>query len=388
MLDQLVKMGNNAPRVFVYATGAGAGIQKKIWETPGCSSFLVGCGFPYASSLTIEHIGYAPDRFVSRDVAIELAIAAYIQAYQLGKKTIGVGLTCSVASTVEHRGEHRIIAATFSDSGCFTFSARITKGVGVDRRKLDGEIADQIGVALIIKDALELSNDEMIKLMVFPGEEIFLNGQVLNYNCGNDTENAMRLILEKPFHSSRGERFSNLVIDNSKVIRLPGSYNPLHFGHIEGSEAIRQTAAKKFGECRDILFETVADPPHKAAPTAAELVDKIAMMHGRNFCLTSGDPLFIDKARRNPGAWFGLGVDTLINMLNPKWGIDPIELLAELQKLGIKMFVLGRCVEGEFTILEDVVASKKRLLKPYLDTLLISVPGQWDVSSTEIRSKG
>lgn len=389
-IESLRDMGEEGPRIFIYSTGAGAGIQKKIWEVPGCSSFLVGCGFPYATSLTSKYIGFTPEKFVSQDTAIELAMAAYLQAYEPGHKTIGVGLTASVASMSEHRGDHRIIASTFSDSKCFTFSATIKKGAGLDRRILDGNVSDTIGISLILKEAFKLDNDGLLKLMISPGEQIVLNDQMLSYSAGDATDYAKELILSRPYYHANGSRLPANSIDTNKVVFYPGSFNPFHFGHAGGAEAIRQTVAKKFGECRDVVYTTVIDPPHKSALTAAEMLNRVQAMKGKNFCLTSGDPLFIDKARRNPGAWFGLGIDTLITMLNPIWGIDPEELLKELNNLQTKIFVLGRLIKDEYITLSDVINKDKYsygLLKQYENNMLIQVPGRWDISSTELRQK-
>ena len=34
--------------IHVIATGAGAGIQQRLWEIPVSSAYLSGCSFPYA----------------------------------------------------------------------------------------------------------------------------------------------------------------------------------------------------------------------------------------------------------------------------------------------------------------------------------------------------
>jgi len=394
-IEMLRDMGATAPRIFVYSTGAGAGIQKKIWDVPGCSAFLVGCGFPYATDLTSKYIGFTPDKFVSPDTAMELAMAAYLMAYEPGHKAIGVGLTASVASMSEHRGAHRVMVSSFSDSECLTFSTEIPKGSGLIQRAVDGIISDDIGVAAILRAVGLWDSETAIPLRFkdyFAAEAYHkaTGTNELKYAPLDTTSCAKELILAKPLFHANGTRLADSAIDNNKVFRYPGSFNPFHFGHGEGAEAIRQTIAKRFGECRDPLYTTVMDPPHKAALTPADMLNRAHAMKSRNFLLTSGDPLFIDKARRSPGGWFGLGADTLMTMLDPKWGVDPEPLLAEMASMNNKLFVLGRLVKDDFMTLPDIInkdTASYELLKKYEDNLLIHVPGRWDISSTELRSK-
>jgi hypothetical protein len=391
-IEKLRDMGAAAPRIFVYSTGAGAGIQKKIWEVPGCSSFLVGCGFPYATELTSKYIGFTPDKFVSPDTAMELAMAAYLMAYEPGHKAIGVGLTASVASMSEHRGAHRVMVSTFSNTECFTFAMEIPKGSGLIQRVVDGTLSDEVGVTAILHAAGLWEPVTPLPFRFkdyFAAEDYFLahGTNTWKYAPLDTTERAKELILAKPLFHANGTRMSTI---DTKTFRYPGSFNPFHFGHADGAEAIRQTIAKRFGECRDTVYTTVMDPPHKAALTPADMLGRAHAMKGRNFLLTSGDPLFIDKVRREPGGWFGMGADTLMTMLDPKWGIDPELLLAEMAKLNTKIFVLGRLVKDDFITLPDIInkdSASYELLKKYEDNLLTHVPGRWDISSTELRAK-
>src|SRR5262249_45238266 len=87
-------------KVFVAATGAGAGIQPSPWRVPGSSAFLAGAAFPYAAHETERLLGFRPARFCDDDAALELAVAAYLRARETivaegpaGARAVGVGLT-------------------------------------------------------------------------------------------------------------------------------------------------------------------------------------------------------------------------------------------------------------------------------------------------------
>jgi hypothetical protein len=62
----------------IIATGAGAGLQQKLWEIPGCSWYLSGCTFPYDQDEQADLLGFMPEHFCSEDAAIDLASAAYV----------------------------------------------------------------------------------------------------------------------------------------------------------------------------------------------------------------------------------------------------------------------------------------------------------------------
>src|SRR5208337_2393838 len=104
--DKIKELGVN---IHVIATGAGADIQNELWAFPGSSAYLSGASFPYAPEEQEELLGFMPEHFASPENAIDLASAAYMKAYKFGgKKPVGLGLTASVASEREHRGEHRV----------------------------------------------------------------------------------------------------------------------------------------------------------------------------------------------------------------------------------------------------------------------------------------
>lgn len=389
ILQKLRDLGKEAPHIFIYSTGAGAGIQKRIWEVPGCSSFLVGCGFPYASSQTSKYIGFTPDKFVSVDTSIELAMAAYLQAYQPNHRTIGVGLTASVASMTEHRGAHRIIVSTFSsDCECLTFSLEIPKGHGLLQRITDGELSDAIGIAAILRASHLWNDEDMIysKIYVPDGTSI---QYPIKYSPFDNIERARELIVKSSYFHMNGSRLSENDINTNKIVFYPGSFNPFHFGHEQGAEAIRQTIANNFGECREVVFTTVINPSHKAPLSTDEMLNRVSTMKGKNFCLTVDDPLFVDKARKHPGGWFGMGADTLLTMLDPKWGYSARDLILEFQKLNIKIFVLGRLVKDQWITLSSLkeIYPDLNMTSTSCEDLFIEVPGRWDISSTELRNK-
>lgn len=359
-------------RIFVYATGAGAGIQSAIWHTLGCSSFFVGAEFPYAPSESSRALGYTPTSFVSEEMAIDLAMAAYVRAYEFGKKSVGIGLTASVASSRAHRGDHRIIVSGCSDDGVLTAYMTLPKGVGDEARALDGKIADSLAIKILLHAAGQN--------YVLP-KETHCDVPVM---VADTNSQAFFSLEARPYFTSSGQRKSFTVEDRQNSVFYPGNFDPLHEGHIGAAEATLDYIANKIGKRKKVIFTTTTNPPHKSPLSSPEVLQRVALMKGHNFLVTKGDARYLDKARLFPNSSFILGADALIRMLDPKWGVPTQDLLDELTNLKTTYYVLGRLVEGKFITLHDIEDQYPILYK--YQHLFEPVSGRWDVSSTEKRA--
>src|SRR6185369_2016869 len=129
--------------IHVIATGAGAGLQQLLWEVPGSSAYLSGATFPYSEEEQAELLGFMPEHFCSEEAAIDLASAAYMKAYKFnGPRPVGVGITASVASEKEHRGDHRVHACVITNDFVRSVSVTLVEGVGSEQRVKGGKGVD------------------------------------------------------------------------------------------------------------------------------------------------------------------------------------------------------------------------------------------------------
>jgi hypothetical protein len=327
------------PPVFFVCTGAGAGIQQLVWKTPGCSEYLVGAAFTYSQLETDSFLGFAPKSYCSEDTAIHLAMAAYMRAWTWPqKRAIGVAITASVASLTEHRGNHRIHGAVFSEDGCWTRTVNLAKGVGVDARRSDGRLAD----------ALALDLWETAEAHQTPP---------------NATARARELFFERPHFLATGERTAELP----RGTLFPGAFNPPHRAHLETAHRVGAT------------FWVDADHPHKPALSIAELLQRARMLSGRARYFTEACPLYIDKARRFEGRSFVIGTDALKRLLDAKWGPDVLPMLYEFSALGTRFLVIERDSDRTFDLLLDAG------LPVQLQGMFETIGGGYDVSSTNLR---
>jgi cytidylyltransferase-like protein len=343
-------------RIFITATGAGAGAQKVIWSTPGCSSYFAGAAFPYGADQTNELLGFKPDKYVSEDTALDLAMASYMRAWNgPGCDAIGIGLSASVASLERHRGEHEIFAAVVGSFGALTYHEVLKKGKGEEARRRDGNKADKIITGLI---------------------RLATRGGASNINAPTvATDKAIERFFYKPFFDVDGSRYHRLLYPNPGPLYF-GAFNPVHKGHRQVAEAAGHNT----------IFGITQDGPHKESLTLANLLQRSKMLKGKRILFTRGDPLYIDKARAKPESTFVLGVDALSRMLDPKW-CPVLPMLYEFSKLGTKFLVAPRIVDGRPVYLEDVL--RTQTFDPELMTSLfteIKVEPS-SASSTEIRKE-
>ena len=131
-----------------------------------------------------------------------------------------------------------------------------------------------------------------------------------------------------------------------------------------------------------------ADKPTTSPGETAWRLNEIAKMDAQAEVILSRTPLFIDKARKHPGATFVVGADTMARINDPKYCQSESafnEMIAEFARLKIRFLVFGRpSSDGAFSSLETLH------LIDALRQLCISVPKNefcCALSSTEIRKK-
>lgn len=352
--------------IHVITTGAGAGIQQKLWATSGCSAYFSGASFPYDSEETESLLGFMPTQFVSKETAIDLASAAYMKAYRFGgKKAVGVGVTASVASTREHRGDHRFYVCVMTEDQVRIGGRTIEKGVGEDFRADDGRQVDTYVHNMLTLIATKES-----------GWGLF----------NDETDLAKARFFEHPFFAASGKRMAKVPQGaETRYAMMPGSFNPPHEGHFGLAESFRDDHGKS------VLFEIGTNPPHKTPPTVQELLQRAKMLKGHDVLFSRNMPMYIEKAAMFHGMDFIVGADTMLRILDPKWGPDPIPMMEEIGAYGNDFYISGREVNGKFITRDDIV---DQLIAKYpgydmsrICDMTHHIEGRWDVSSTELRNK-
>lgn len=351
-LGEVLLRADPPVRVFVACTGAGAGIQNALWQVPGASAYLVGGVFPYSTHETDRFLGFKPDSYCSRTTAIELAMAAYMRACEsssAGDRPVGLGVTAVVSSNREHKGDHRVFAAVVTDAGAWELGSVIPKRAHHEARRAD-DVDVVCHAEAVLSDALGLG----LGFSDHPSTAV-------------PEEELRKIFFTWPLFLPSGKRRSLGNITPTQTVFLPGTFDPVHMGH----RGMAKAAARL---TRRVIFSVTATPPHKEALSVPLMLRRAAQFKvacDHEILFTEGEPLYIDKARHFPGAYFAIGVDAALRMFDPKWGHEIEPLLAEFRELGTRFLVFGR---------DGVPASSVGDHGVFLP-----MGGAWDVSSTALR---
>ncbi len=366
-------------KIFIATTGAGAGIQQRIWETPGISKSFVGSCFPYSEGELEYFVGHQIDKYCSEATAIEMAMTAFMRAYSEGQEsTIGLGISASVATKEEHRGDHRIHAAICSDEGLFVVNRNLKKGKGIDYRFADGIEADTVGLSMIQQIlGLKLKTFNQ-KIPLLPPTKEELDKALYDFPIWPQ-------LIETPWKKNR----LGSVPDD--FVLYPGAFNPFHEGHKYIAERVFEKSNYR-GVGGNILFELSRSTPHKKLVSVPNLLK-------RTWCLQFFGPVLWSKEAKLYHNKFDseltkhmelvMGVDSFLRMMDPKWlgsesDVKTIqEMVRKLQNNCSHIYVADRMVDGKLLNVYDV-PERHEFRKGFISR--IDVPETLaGMSSTEIR---
>lgn len=373
-------------KVFVAVTGAGTGLQDILWSVPGISSAFAGAVCPYGAEQSDDFLGFRPESYCSADTAVDYAMMAYVRARESvladgsAKAPVGLGITASVASNAVHRGEHRVFLCTITPFGAMSWYVRLPKGAGSFPRERDGQATDLLGLSAILAAVGE--PPLLGSIVSDPRGDVVM----LTQSPEIPPAELRKLFFRRPVFSRSGMRHPIERLDVANLALMPASLNPPHEGHRRMADIVERERRKR------VVYMVTADSVHKPPLSVPEMLDRVAAVRrqrwspggARTVVFTQGDPLFLDKARRWPCTEFVVGADTVLRMLDPRWGVDPEPLLHELQGLGTRFLVFGREVDGRFVPADAVLADVPPFVDPYR-TMFAPMPGRWDVSSTRLR---
>jgi len=358
------------------AAFAGAGSQALAWlhGVGGSSRTILSAVDIYAPRSMSALLGFTPARFTSRRVARLMAARAYdlARAYLdegSSDPIFGLGLTATIATDREKRGDHRAAVAVRDGLGVITYDLTIAKG----ERDRTGE--ENLVSLLLLQAAAEASGvfgtpglplvaDESLRAQFHPSE--------LLAACERGE-------LETVIVQSSGRVVSSVPAGGSTV--LSGSFNPAHSGHL----GLAEVAAQRTG--LPVLFELPLLNAAKAPIELAEARRRALQFGGVAPLALTRAPLFEDKARLLPGSVFVVGVDTAERVVDPRFyggeSARMVDSLRRIRERSCRFLVAGRAAAGTFRTLAQVaIPDGYRDLFQALDEDEFRI----DVSSTQIRS--
>ena len=362
MSNRAIALQKTNRQGVLYLTGGGSELISELLTTPGASKTLLQVNVPYAAQALYELLGGKPEQACSTATARALAMSAFQRAQRLGgTQPFGLGCTAALATDRVKRGRHRAHVAVQ------TLTRSLDLRYDFNSQRDTEERALLEGLWYALSEALD---------------------NPLQNNAGTPTS---RTLTEAPlgWQSLWSGRQAALQVTGKQdpqhpQLVLPGSFNPLHAGHI----AMLSYAEKVLGSqgVYELAIANVDKPPLDYSSVQERLSTFKDLATLAPVWLTTL-PTFVEKAAAFPGATFAVGADTLIRIADPKYYGDEAHrdrALAELSRLGTRFLVFGRNHEDGFVTLGDLD------LPPGLRSLCQGVSEadfRKDISSTQLRQR-
>ena len=336
--------GSSADSLYSLAiTGGGVKVVDWLLSVPGASNRILEVVVPYSTPSLTKYLGKSIEKSVSLETALILANKAYKEAKQKHPDKnhfVGIGVTASLDTNRLKRSQNKFYMVAKSDKKLLGYCAIFSKGLR--DRSTEDQITSRAILSLMYEVAGLKNNIEM---------NLFEDDQFIRYS-------RLEFMIDELFQGKKDYIFvdpSGLAsdcLDFSGII-IPGSFNPLHQGHIG-----MMKSGSKFLKDSHVLFELSISNVDKPDLDKEELMSRIRQFQGLYGIIITRSPMFVEKSKLFPGCKFIVGIDTMERILDKKYyqsEKDLLDTISEFKKLGIQFLVVGRSdIDGQFKSLSDI----------------------------------
>ena len=361
-MQELIKKIHQSPfKVTIVSSGGGTEAISSLLQVPGASNTILESYIPYAKESMDAYLNKKPDHYCSMQTCLSMAANAYKSCSKIANETkskylIGISITASLATTYTKIGDHKFYIV-LQTSSC-------TKSVACI---LDKNTRSR-------KEEEELIANYVMHLL---GEACGIKVEKPSHSENVDLS---KTVAEKSWIKLLNNEVNYVSSSKSKPeLIFPGSFNPLHEGHIR----MRDLAEKKTG--MQTTFEICAKNADKPPLTFQEIKRTLDQFDENDSWVMTSAGRFSEKVEMFPNSVFIIGADTLLRVFDEKFyssNKDMNEHVERFNDHNIHFLVFGRKVKDKFISLEDInIPSKIRSRCTGFNE------GSFrdDISSTEIR---
>lgn len=311
----------------LYVAGGGFDVIGELTRYGGSSAKLLEVVCNQSTKVTDELLGYTPDKYVSKETVLRLAVQAYSRAVELSgnKESYGVAVTSKLTVDNEREGRENVCyIATHTHNNTGYYKCSVDKNHRwAQENQIVAYILQAIGVTANERNIV-LQKEWNVANNVFMGCPI-PETPLQKYIAYNQRQ------LENP-----------LVSCQSPVI-FPGSFNPIHEGHLQlAREASRYTGKRVWLE----LSVINPDKPRLDFVTISDRIQNMSEAVLENDFLAgyiiSACPLFVDKINHYKKPIFVVGGDTIDRISNGNYGDLSVESCTTLYHTAGVKFLYGQ----------------------------------------------
>ena len=440
-IESLIRSIYSTPNIKFSVQTTGGGIQVLSWllTVPGGSNCIVEAGVPYAHGALQSFLGKLPEHSCSAAVALQIAKVAWRRTVALvlaesmhfsalrDNNIFSISCTAALVSAAPKAGPHRcFVGAASHDASVIVYGLNMTKGArsrvqedAVCSRMILDCIARCISVTTLPQDFLIGCDGSPVTLKPEEPEIISIETRTQNTSMIDDllTNKISSVLIVPKLPSGLIDQslhhdflfFDDINLPPGTII-FPGSFNPVHIGHVSSAMAAISLIQQRQQESQQplVVFEISITNADKASLTPEEIFNRLknfkldntlfANIGFTNFAISiTAEPLFSGKSKIFRSCNFLIGADTMSRLLNKKYyGDSEHEMTAAfacIRERGCSFIVAGRAAAqhhvATFITAEDILLGEASATPTFIKEMFVGIREssfRCDISSTEIRN--
>ena len=327
------KIHSSSFKLTFVSSGGGTNAISSLLKVPGASNTILESYIPYSKESMDAFLNKKVDHYCSLNTCLSMAANAYKKSKDIAIKTkskhlIGIAITANLATTYEKKGEHKFFIVIQTHDYTKYLECYLDKGKRT--REQEEELITECAISLLAESCgYEFSLpelDEHIKI-----EQI------------NAEKSWQKLFNNKVSYISNTKNNPELI--------FPGTFNPLHEGHIK----MKELAEKKTG--MHTTFEICARNADKPPLTFYEIKRTLDQFQNDESWVLTSAGRFSEKAEMFPNSVFIIGADTLLRVFDEKFYNNHKDMIDHINRFNdhnINFLVFGRKVNRKFVSLDGI----------------------------------